>query len=79
MPNVLSPRDLVFRPDNMEETVPHTPQLNLVAIDPLVSEIFMFESVNTHTDGRTDGRTPVRPVYYKLTSEPSAQVSSKPN
>ena len=23
MPNVLSPRDLVFRPDNMEETVPH--------------------------------------------------------
>ena len=24
VPNVLSPRDLVFRPDNMEETVPHT-------------------------------------------------------
>ena len=24
MPNVLSPRDLVFRPDNMGETVPHT-------------------------------------------------------
>ena len=23
-PNVLSPRDLVFRPDNMDETVPHT-------------------------------------------------------
>ena len=22
--NVLSPRDLVFRPDNMDETVPHT-------------------------------------------------------
>ena len=22
-PNVLSPRDLVFRPDNMDETVPH--------------------------------------------------------
>ena len=22
VPNVLSPRDLVFRPDNMEETVP---------------------------------------------------------
>ena len=22
MPNVLSPRDLVFRPDNMDETVP---------------------------------------------------------
>ena len=25
--------------------------------------------------GRTHGRTPARPVYYKLTSEPSAQVS----
>ena len=24
MPNVLSPRDLVFRPYNMDETVPHT-------------------------------------------------------
>ena len=27
VPNVLSPRDLVFRPDNMGETVPHTPPL----------------------------------------------------
>ena len=24
VPNVLSPRGLVFRPDNMDETVPHT-------------------------------------------------------
>ena len=24
VPNVLSPRDLVFRPDNMDETAPHT-------------------------------------------------------
>ena len=24
VPNVLSPRDLVFRPDNMDETVPQT-------------------------------------------------------
>ena len=23
VPNVLSPRDLVFRPDSMDETVPH--------------------------------------------------------
>ena len=23
VPNVLSPTDLVFRPDNMDETVPH--------------------------------------------------------
>ena len=23
VPNVLSPRDLVFRPDNMDKTVPH--------------------------------------------------------
>ena len=26
VPNVLSPRDLVFRPYNMDETVPHTEQ-----------------------------------------------------
>ena len=24
VPNMLSPRDLVFRPDNIDETVPHT-------------------------------------------------------
>ena len=48
---------------------------NLVAINPLVSEIFMFESVNTRTHARTDGPMPARLVYYKLTSEPSAQVS----
>ena len=24
VPNVLSPRNLVFRPDNMDKTVPHT-------------------------------------------------------
>ena len=24
VPNVLSPRDIVLRPDNMDETVPHT-------------------------------------------------------
>ena len=24
VPNLLSPRDLVFRPDNMDETLPHT-------------------------------------------------------
>ena len=27
VPNVLSPRDLVFRPDNMDETVPHIQSL----------------------------------------------------
>ena len=29
VPNVLSPRDLVFRPDNMDETVPHTSHFSL--------------------------------------------------
>ena len=31
VPNVLSPRDLVFRPDNMDKTVPHTGQTNKLA------------------------------------------------
>ena len=35
-------------------------------IGPLVAEIFEFENV--------DARTPDRPVYYKLTFEPSALV-----
>ena len=40
----------------------------LLLVIPLVSQIFMFES--KYTDGRRLGL-----VYYKLTSEPSAQVS----
>ena len=32
VPNVLSPRDLVFRPDNMDETVPHTSSHSLSLI-----------------------------------------------
>ena len=30
VPNVLNPRDLVFRPDNMDETVPQTVILNTI-------------------------------------------------
>ena len=35
VPNVLSPRDLVFRPDSMDETVPHTyqPHFGRVFVD----------------------------------------------
>ena len=29
VPNVLSPRELVSRPDNMDKTVPHTPRFCL--------------------------------------------------
>ena len=32
VPNVLSPRDLVFRPYNMDETVPHTKIVTCTAI-----------------------------------------------
>ena len=32
VPNVLSPRDLVFRPDNMKETVPHTQHSHVIKI-----------------------------------------------
>ena len=33
VPNVLSPRDLVFRPDNMDETVPQTRHCNCIFFD----------------------------------------------
>ena len=36
---------------------------NLITISQLVSELFMFESVDARTDGRTLARVP----YYKLT------------
>ena len=45
---------------------------DLVAIGPLVAEIFMFEIADA------DGRRQTDPgpwVYFKLTYEPSAQVS----
>ena len=35
---------------------------NLVAFGLLVLDIYM----KVRTDGHTDGRTPARPVYYKL-------------
>ena len=33
MPNVLSPRDLVSRPDNMDKTVPHTHKQDSHAVE----------------------------------------------
>ena len=35
VPNVLSPRDLVFRPDNMDETVQHT----ILVFDGIMIEV----------------------------------------
>ena len=37
VPYVLSPRDLVFRPDNMNETVSHTPSCRKVLASMYVS------------------------------------------
>ena len=34
----------------------------------------MFESVNGRTDAHTHALTPARPVYYKLTKEPSGEL-----
>ena len=63
VPNVLSPRDLVFRPDNMDQTVPHTMvgipvclltesnlsgnQSTVVSHDPPVTEIGRCTSLFT--------------------------------
>ena len=43
VPNVLSPRDLVFRPDNMDKTVPHTHTL----FSGPVSTLYMYRDLNT--------------------------------
>ena len=52
---------------------------NMERIGLTASEKMSFENVDGRrtTDGRTtdDGRTPDACIYYKLTYEPSAQVS----
>ena len=42
VPNVLSPRDLVFRPDNMDETVPHTQKKNKYQNFVLLLQIIIY-------------------------------------
>ena len=54
VPNVLSPRDLVFRPDNMDETVPHT-----FTIFP-----FLAYSICTSTIGEICDRN-LRKKYFR--------------
>ena len=52
MPIVLSPRDLVFRPDNMDETVPHTHTHTLH-----ITKLFMSSIVVAVCDAVHDMRT----------------------
>ena len=49
VPNVFSPRDLVFKPDNMDETVPHT---SLVKFCLLVLKILSGNKILTSIKGR---------------------------
>ena len=45
VPNVLSPRDLLFRPDNMDETVPHTSCLSTLIYGRVRNIIFSYKTV----------------------------------
>ena len=45
VPNVLSPRDLVFRPDNMDETVPHKLRMTIHSTSSFFSEIVLFSKI----------------------------------
>ena len=51
VPNVLSPRDLVFRPDNMVETVPHTytPRYNCILQYPTILDHSVVSCMVIHT------------------------------
>ena len=42
VPNVLSPRDLVFRPDNMDETVLHTISTHAIHVQKIGKDTFRF-------------------------------------
>ena len=48
VPNVLSPRDLVFRPDNMDETVPHTLDER---IDQIISLVCINDDIKPYSNG----------------------------
>ena len=52
VPNALSPRDLVSRPDNMDETVLHTPSLINLPGKPskpvLLLKLNFFNSLKTN-------------------------------
>ena len=49
---------------------------NMERIRITASGEMSFENVDGRADdGRTDGRTPDTCIYYKLTYEPTAQVS----
>ena len=71
---------LVMRPGPFEQTfVPpsHGDTIwNLASISPLVSEENMFQEYEQQMNGRTGRRWPTEAyLCYKLTNEPSAQVS----
>ena len=55
VPNVLSPRDLVFRPDNMDETVQHNDASDKIWLQ-LAHWSQRYSSLKMFTDGQTDGR-----------------------
>ena len=53
VPNVLSSRDLVFRPDNMDETVPHIIYINFVELEsPMLHA--QFQDHRTSGSGEED-------------------------
>ena len=75
VPNVLSPRDLVFRPDNMDETVPHTQisfAVTFVFVTRKVQSIYSKFQVYSHLLWLRSpvcvgpGRKPQRPVFLTM-------------
>ena len=70
VPNVLSPRDLVFRPDNMDKTVPHELSSNTHLISSAVT-VFQFVMGPQFKVSLKDGRSPEsnpQPLAYKVNS-----------
>ena len=49
VPNVLSPRDLVFRPDNMDETIPHIIQLYRLCLCIISDAVIVYKTQKTNT------------------------------
>ena len=61
VPNVLSPRDLVFRPDNMDETVPHTQVYTNYLMSTLIFKLYIYIFIS----GRLIHNNSWRQIIYR--------------
>ena len=67
MPNVLSPRDLVSRPDRMDETVPHTHKVRIPTLRGSLPDLGVgtkLESFIILAQSRNRGQSKAKCIFF---------------